>query len=121
MSVHTFGNRRKHKAAPSDSPEVANRQVHAIAAALKENEGLVELNLSYCFSSDETWNATCDSLKTHPTLEVLDLSSAIIAGMTSAVIAYRIQSLLDMMKVNMSIHTITHTSFCESRSFLFSR
>jgi hypothetical protein len=91
----------------SDSPMVSNQELLAIAATLKENKGLVDLNLSDFWVSGETWDAICDSLKTHPTLEVLDLSSVYSAGtLTPAVIAYRIQSLLDMMKVNMSIHTI---------------
>jgi hypothetical protein len=66
--------------------------------------------------SDETWDAVCDYLKTHPTLEVLDLRSVITDDYTTApaVIKTRIQVLLDMMKVNMSIHTI-HLSdrYCE--------
>jgi hypothetical protein len=52
--------------------------------------------------SDETWDAICDSLKAHPTLDVLNLWSTSVP----AVIISRIQALVDMMKVNMSIHTI---------------
>jgi hypothetical protein len=53
-----------------------NREVLAIADALKENKGLVDLDLWHSVRmSDETWNAVCDSLKTHPTIEVLDLRS----------------------------------------------
>jgi hypothetical protein len=52
----------------SSDLEVGNREVLAIAGALKENKGHVDLDLSYNFTmSDETWNAVCDSLKTHPT------------------------------------------------------
>jgi hypothetical protein len=50
-----------------------------------------------------------DSLETHPTLEVLNLRSTQIFGSYSldpAVITSRIQALVDMLKVNMSIHTI---------------
>jgi hypothetical protein len=91
----------------SDSPEASNQELLAIAATLKENEGLVDLTLGYCWVGDEAWDAVCDSLKTHPALEVLDLRSVYTAGlMTSAVITSRIQSLFNMMKVNMSIHTI---------------
>jgi hypothetical protein len=91
----------------SNCREVGNQEVLAIAAALRENKGLVDLDLNSCWVSDETWGAVCDSLKTHPTLEVLGLSLAYTAGtLTPAVIPSRIQSLLDMMKVNISIHTI---------------
>jgi hypothetical protein len=57
--------------------------------------------------SDETWAAIRDSLATHPTLEVLDLSAVYNDATTaSAVLKFRIQALLGMLKVNMSIHTI---------------
>jgi hypothetical protein len=50
-----------------------NQEVLAIAGALRENKGLVDLDLRYGLSvDDETWDAVCDSLKTHPTLEVLE-------------------------------------------------
>jgi hypothetical protein len=81
------------------------RNVIAIAGALRENKGLVELNLRYLWS-DETWGTICDSLKTHPTLQVLDLLAAGGASLAPAVLISRIQALLDMMKVNMSIHKI---------------
>jgi hypothetical protein len=82
-------------------------QVLAIAGALQDNKGLVDLNLSYCcWASDDTWNAICDSLKTHPTLKDLDLCSLTDGTTTSAVVTSWIQALLDMMKMNRSIHTI---------------
>jgi hypothetical protein len=92
------------------------RDVLAIADALKENKGLVELNLSYelnliygCFrENDETWGAICDSLKTHPTLEVLNLSRSELTAATNTPEAMksRVQALLDMMRMNQLIHTI---------------
>jgi hypothetical protein len=115
--------------------DAGNRELLAIAGALRENEGLVEVNLRYngFRVSDETWGAICDSLETHPALEVLDLSSTLTgAPLAPAALKYRIQALLDMIKVNTSIHTIrldspygahptAHTRFTESRSFLISR
>jgi hypothetical protein len=59
--------------------------------------------------SDETWDAVCNSLKTHPTLQILNLPASQSfrgASLASAVLKSRIQVLLDMMKVNMTIHTI---------------
>jgi hypothetical protein len=82
-----------------------NRQALAIAGALRENKGLVDLNLRYGIS-DETWGAICDSLKTHPTLQVLDLVVFGQATTAPVVTQTRIQALLDMMKMNMSINTI---------------
>jgi hypothetical protein len=103
------GNSRLKNFRPGSShdPEVTNQQALAIAGALRENKGLVDFNLRHYSVSDETWNALCDSLKTHPTLEVLNLRVNSTDGTTTpAVITSRIQSLLDMMKVNMLIHTI---------------
>jgi hypothetical protein len=85
----------------SHNVEVCNREVLEIACALKENRGLVDLNLlSGRNVTDQTWDAVCDSLKAHPTLEVLDLLSRGVP------IKSRVKALVDMMKVNMSIHTI---------------
>jgi hypothetical protein len=87
-----------------------NRQVLAIANAVRENKGLVELDFHYALSmSDETWGAICDSLKTHPTLEILYLPSTEYITATAraaAIITSRIQALLDLMKLNLSIHTM---------------
>jgi hypothetical protein len=108
------GNSRLKSLSPfvTNSPRDDNRELQAIAGALKANKGLVRLNLSGrrrfgLRVNDETWGAICDSLKTHPTLEVLNLSSTNNDATTAlAVITSRIQALLDMMKMNMSIHTI---------------
>ncbi len=54
----------------SYNSEDGNREVLAIADALRENKGLVSLTYG-SRRSDETWDAVCDSLKTHPTLKVL--------------------------------------------------
>jgi hypothetical protein len=90
--------------------DIRNRQLLAIADAIRENKGLVEWRLRcYCIivMNDETWGVICDSLKTHPTLEVLNLSMIYNdATTTPAVITSRVQALLGMMEVNTSIHTI---------------
>ncbi len=49
-------------------------------------------------------DAICDSLKTHPTLEVLDLVHG-VQTMAPDVITSGTQALADMIKVNTSIHT----------------
>jgi hypothetical protein len=91
----------------SSTPEDGNREVLAIADALKENKGLVDLYLMQDFTmSDGAWDAVCDCLKTHPTIEVLDLRTT--GGMTlaPALLKSRMQALLDMVKVNVLIHTV---------------
>jgi hypothetical protein len=104
------GNSRLKSLTPrlSNNLEDDNRKVLAIAGALRENKGLVSLDLSDINLNDETWGAICDSLKTHPTLEVLNLHAPSNDANTTApaVIPSRIEALLDMVKVNFSIHTI---------------
>jgi hypothetical protein len=57
--------------------------------------------------SDETWGAIYAYLETHPTLEVLDLRVTFAFTSTDPAVAKsRVQTLLDMMKVNTSIHMI---------------
>jgi hypothetical protein len=96
----------------------SNREVLSIANALQENQGLIKLDLK-CRNSnmnDETWGAVCDSIKTHPTLEVLHL----YVGPPRApdVITSRIQALVDMIKVNNSISTIdVHHSYWEHEMY----
>jgi hypothetical protein len=95
----------------SDNVEVRNREILAIAGALRENKGLVKLILwpVYHFTmSDETWGAICDSLKTHPTLEVLDMCQmgSAFPDDAPAVLKSRIKAFVDLLKVNTSIHTI---------------
>jgi hypothetical protein len=94
----------------SHNLEVSNRELLAIAGALRENKGLVELSCyGYSSMKDETWSFLCDSLKTHPALEVLGLSGA--RPMAPDMMTFRIQALLEMIKLNTTIHTI-HMHLC---------
>jgi hypothetical protein len=82
------------------------RQVLAIAGALKENKGLVDLNLNCAFMmSNKIWDVVYDSVKTHPTLQVLHLLDG-EATLASAMLKVRLQTLVDMLKVSLLIHTI---------------
>jgi hypothetical protein len=91
----------------SSNHEVEKRQILAIAGAVRENKGLVVFDLSSQFCvDDETWGAICDSLETHPTLEVLDLRVRANVMPAPALLKCRIQAILDMMKMNLSLHTI---------------
>ncbi len=96
------------RAVMSNSPENSNREFLELSDAVRENKGLVDLDLGHAHhTSNEMWGAICDSLKTHPTLEVLDLRGAhAVAPSVPAVLKSRVQTLVDMMKVNMSIHTL---------------
>jgi hypothetical protein len=105
---------------PIRNSEVGNRELLvAIASALKENRCLVDLNLWDFRINNETWDVLCDYLKTHPTLEVLNLQGAWLRSQLGSVaIASRIQVLVDMLKVNMTIHTIhLNAYYCEHKLF----
>jgi hypothetical protein len=88
------------------SPAVGNQDVLAIAGALRQNKGLVDLDLS-CARIGVAWGAICDSLKTHPTLEVLNLrTTGRMAPLAPEVLKSRMQALLDVAKLNTSIHEL---------------
>jgi hypothetical protein len=103
---------------PTDNDrKVRDEGLLATAYALKENKGLVSLSLRHDVRvSDETWDAVCDSLKTHPTLELLSLGPNRwiqpfgVIYLASEVFTHRIQALVDMLKVNTSIQTIPLSS-----------
>jgi hypothetical protein len=107
----------------SNNLEVGSREVLAILGALRENKCLVDLKLRYVLEalSDKMWNAVCDSLQTHPTLQVLNLRRVGTAPSAPALLESRIQALVDMMKVNTSIHTIHLNSRLYSEHELFRR
>jgi hypothetical protein len=93
----------------STSRDHGNQELLAIAGALKENAGLVRLYVRYGFSvNDETWDAVCNSLKTHPTLQVFRFNSIqrFEEALSPSVPKPRIQALVGMLKMSMSIHTI---------------
>jgi hypothetical protein len=84
-----------------------NQDFFPITGALKENKGLVDVHLRHgLWMSDETWDAVYDSLKTHPSLQVLSLRpilAHIEPPLELAQLKSRIQAIVDMLKVNMSI------------------
>jgi hypothetical protein len=94
----------------SSNIEDGNRQVLAIADAIRENKGLIEWHLRWhgaIVIDDGTWSAACDYLKTHPTLEELDhLAICHDVATTLVVIISWVQALFAMMEVSTSIHTI---------------
>jgi hypothetical protein len=93
-----------------------NREILAISDALRENKGLLQLSLigDEYVRNEETWSALCNSLKTHPTLEGFNLCSQFNLysrhmpppALATDMIVSRLKALVDMIKVNTSIHTI---------------
>jgi hypothetical protein len=95
-----------------NTPEDSEREALLIAGNLRENKGLVKLGLRYgSDENDDTWVAVCDSLKTHPTLEIFAFRSLnpfedVEPPVLPAMINSRLQVLLDMLKVNTSIRML---------------
>jgi hypothetical protein len=107
----------------SEDFDVRSQELLAIAGGLRENKGLVDLDLCQnAFNlSDETWDTICDSLKTHPTLEVLAFPSGgafTAATAAPALLISQIQKLVDVMKVNMTVHTV-YLDRCYSQHELY--
>jgi hypothetical protein len=106
---------------PRDAP-AGKREFLAITGALRENKGLVHLHLQYKFGgSNEVWGTICDSLKTHPTLQVLDIERLACFHFPHALIKTQIQVLVDMLQVNMSLHTIHSNELSLKHHELFQR
>jgi hypothetical protein len=102
--------------------DTGEQELLAIAGALKESKGLVDLQLRYDFkTSDETWDAIYDSLETHPALEVLELCSldANAPLLAPSMNTSRIQALVDMLKGNTSIHDTIRVKDCYSEYELY--
>jgi hypothetical protein len=90
-------------------PGDQKQTLQAIACSLRENKGLVDLDIRFVSSvSDGAWDAVCNSLNTHPTLQVFSLREKVaFATMLPSVLKSRIEVLLDMIKVNTSIRRIS--------------
>jgi hypothetical protein len=93
---------------------LGNQELIAFASAIQENKGLVDLKLLHDFvMSDETWDAVCDSLKAHPTLQILSLGRCDphLIPLAPAALKSRIQALVNMLKLNTVMHTMTINVF----------
>jgi hypothetical protein len=83
----------------SSNRGVGNQELLAIAGAVKENKGLVDLDLRHSYSvNDVAWDAISDSLKAHPTLEFWDLRAIFTDTATAqAVLTSQIQALSPLL------------------------
>jgi hypothetical protein len=62
--------------------------VAILVAALAHNRGLVNLDLQYCYISDDNWIILCESMKAHPTLTNLNLRTTGPRSPTSGFIVH---------------------------------
>jgi hypothetical protein len=115
------GNSRLKRLSFTFNNDAANQDLLAMSSALKENKGLVDLHLRCHFGkSDETWGVICDSLETHPTLEVLEFSflNTNPSLLAPSVINSRVQALVDMLIGNRLIQTVWgHFRYSEHELF----
>jgi hypothetical protein len=85
--------------------------IGTLARALEKNRGLVRLDMSNRVISNDNWKALCQSLKAHPTLEVLGLRTTTSSAERrdpdfNATRTHRMRGLEGMLKVNTIMHTI---------------
>jgi hypothetical protein len=90
-----------------------------LVAALANNRGLVELDLSSCPISDNNWTIMCESIKAHSSLTILDLrtttsrssyDSGVIIALSEDQKAHRAHAIAEMIQPNKLLHTIKLTT-----------
>jgi hypothetical protein len=84
--------------------------------ALANNKGLVDLDLQYCYISDENWAILCESLKAHPTLTNLNLcdtrplrrrgAARMFQILPDVRKSHRTRAIAEMVQHNTVLHTI---------------
>jgi hypothetical protein len=100
------GNSRVSSFSPWVTRDTSDEDWHAFFQALAENDGLVELNLTEVFISDENGDVLWQSLSRHPKLEILFMRTPEERGITDAKKLRRTQAIVDALRVNTVLHTI---------------
>jgi hypothetical protein len=88
-----------------------NSRLKSFTQRISRNQELLPITgaLHDLRMSDETWDTVFDSLKTRPTIQVLSLQpvqARLEPPLKPAQLKSRIQRLMDMLKMNVSIHNI---------------
>ena len=87
-----------------------NDEFRVLAEALGANQGLLKFYPRGQLINDENWTVMCQSLRSHPTLETLDLSGTFCdlnAGiMSNASKAHRCNCIVDLLRSNTILRSI---------------
>lgn len=109
-SITDYGVRNSNSPEEEDEDErnVRNNEVvQAVAHALRENEGLEYLEVHGFVISPENWTLLLRSLHNHRTLTEVELWKLMPADLSSEDQATRLQAVVDLLRVNHNIHTVT--------------
>jgi hypothetical protein len=95
-----------------DHDQLSPGDFETLAQALKENEGLVTLDIAGQPIIEESWRLILKSIQNHPSLQVLDLHlTPSSRKMSSATKTERMLAIVEMLQVNtviLQIHMLLH-------------
>jgi hypothetical protein len=95
-----------------DHDQLSSGDFETLAKALKENEGLVTLDLAGQPIIEESWRIILKSIQNHPSLQVLDLHlTPSSRRMSAATKTERMLAIVKMLQVNtiiLKIHMLLH-------------
>jgi hypothetical protein len=95
-----------------DHDQLTSEDFETLAHALKENEGLVTLDLAGRPIMEESWCIILKSIQSHPSLHVLDLHlTPSSRRMSAATKTKRMLAIVEMLQVNtviLTIHMLLH-------------
>ena len=90
-----------------DHDQLSPEDFETLAQALRENEGLVTLDIAGQPIMEESWSIILKSIQNHPSLQVLDLHlTPSSRRMSAATKTDRMLAIVDMLQVNTTILTI---------------
>jgi hypothetical protein len=87
-------------------------EFRALAEALRENQGLLRFSLRGQHINHENWTVLCQSLRSHPTLDTLDLSGTFHypnAGITEASKKHRCTCIVNLLRSNTVLRSVLLT------------
>jgi hypothetical protein len=95
-----------------DHDQLSPEDFETLAQALRENEGLVTLDVAGQPIMEESWRILLKSIQNHPSLQVLDLHlTPSSRRMSAATKTERMLAIVDMLQVNtviLTIHMLLH-------------
>jgi hypothetical protein len=95
-----------------DHDQLSPEDFETLAQALRENEGLVTLDIAGQPILEESWRIILNSIQKHPSLQVLDLHlTPSCRRMSTATKTERMLAIVEMLQVNtviLTIHMLLH-------------
>jgi hypothetical protein len=89
--------------------QLKHDEFRVLAEALRDNQGLGKFTPRRLHINDENWTLLCQSLRSHPTLDTLDLSGTFHnpnAGMTNASKKHRCTCIVNLLRSNTVLSSV---------------